>query len=409
MTAEQKTISALVKTLFGGAPFSVASEGEHASLIKAWGMGVLRKYFFYKRCVDFLTKKSSSVETKTYLMICFFRLDESKAPEKLANKLVANAVHANVSKSLVNAVLRRYLLEKEKLEEKFRGDMSAYFNMSSGLLRKIKEDHPNWRELLEVLRRQPKVCICINTKKTTLQLYAKLLQDKDIQFTPLKRGFAILTAIKIQELPGYDEGYFWVQSEANQIMGDILPQGNNSKILDACAAPGGKTALLSTLFGKKSTIMATDVDKERVERLDENIMRLQLDVDVHIHDWEQQGMLEKFDLIWVDAPCSSTGVIAKHPEVAIQERDVLKNVEKQKSILANAWASLNEGGTLVYTTCSLIRAENEGIIQTLLDKKEALEVKVLPKSSINSDVGAYIEGKSSNDFLFIAILMRNKS
>ena len=133
LTAEKKAIAALKNTILHQGAFSLSEHEQHAGLIKAWGMGVLRRYFFYQRCVERFVKTGTPEDRKFYLMICFFRLDNSDALEALTNKLVAQAGTNKLPKPLVNAVLRRYIRERSALEEKFRGDLAVHYNMTPGL------------------------------------------------------------------------------------------------------------------------------------------------------------------------------------------------------------------------------------------------------------------------------------
>ncbi|MFX6609846.1 SAM-dependent methyltransferase, partial [Acinetobacter baumannii] len=196
--------------------------------------------------------------------------------------------------------------------------------------------------------------------------YLAKLQSLDIQARAClfsEAGIVLEQSVQITQLPGFEQGWFSVQDEHAQLCATLLPDLNNKTVIDACAAPGGKTAHLLEKF-KPAQLIAIDQDPSRLVRVTENLNRLALDqshTEILAADATKWTPVQPVDCIVLDAPCSATGVIRRHPDIRLlrQSSDIAQTIELQKQILEHMWQQLKVGGTLLYITCSILKSENE--------------------------------------------------
>lgn len=398
VNVEKITIECLEKTLAQGAPFDVSHLDAQVRRVKALGLGVLRHYFFYAFCVNRYASKKTPLSTRLYLMVAMFQLDETKSPEKLVNTLVEKAKDCHVPSPMVNAILRKYLLERGKLRIKTRGRGDIQYNIRQSLFDAIRAQHEHWREWLTLWKKIPNVCLRINTMIVSTEMFLAALQKLQIDFLVTQEGCVILREkIAIPRLPGYSEGWFIVISESNQKTLEHLPPIVPKKVLDACSAPGGKAFLLRERYGQGVQILATDRDPKRIQRLEENNLRLKLGLTIQAVDWEVHGIDETFDLVWADVPCSATGVIGKHPEIAVVPRNDLQNITIQRKLLTKLWSRVSPGGFLVYTTCSVLKEENEEQVAWLLSQHD---------NSQYMQHGQYFVSQESLDIIYFCLIKK---
>ena len=414
-TAENTTITKLERTLYHQQPFQVGANDPNAGQVKAWGLGVLRRHAFYCYCQERFLKKSTPTKVRVFLMLAMFRIDsQSSDHAKLVNHLVDKAKALNIQAAMVNAVLRRYLIEKTKLEQKTRGMVSVQYNVREDLLDKIKEQHQNWREIIRSMQQESRICLRVNVDKIAQPDFIAALKKHESSYAVDDQSGAVVLqqSVNITSIPGYNEGWFSVISAANQKLIAILPavkKGERIRALDACAAPGGKSMLLREKYGKEANIVATDLDEERLTRLEENNQRLGLNLDCQQRDWQKdQGVDGEFDLVWADVPCSATGVIAKHPEIAICSRDDLQNATIQRELLTRLWSEVKVGGVLIYSTCSVLEEENGEVVQWFLS--EQIDAQVEPGTTdalIESQHGRYFTSEHSRDFVYVCAIKKS--
>lgn len=407
--AEKRTVSLLEKAIYQGAHFDVSEEKESPAKIKAWGLGVLRGFFFYEYCCQALLKRGTDRTIQVYLMMAMFRLDERpKESALLTNTLVESAKKMHISGSLVNAVLRLFLMKRKDLDVKARGRATIQYNMRPSLLDRLKSQQEGWREVVRYMQQRPEVVLRVNAEKAEEETFFKALTEARIEFVNDGRMVVLKGGARIREIPGYIEGWFTVVSESNQKLLSILPSMSSPKVLDACAAPGGKSFLLREKYGRKATILSTDIDPNRVSLLEDNNKRLGLNLHISQRDWSKERPDEVFDLIWADVPCSATGVISKHPEVAVYERDDMQNIVLQQNILKNLWQSVAPGGYLVYTTCSILEEENSGQIQEFLrENLDACVVHEEERGLFASSFGAYMTSDNSRDIIYVCKIKKS--
>ena len=199
--------------------------------------------------------------------------------------------------------------------------------------------------------------------------------------------------MQIPELPGFDAGWFSVQDEHAQLCAQLLPDLNGKVVIDACAAPGGKTAHILEKFSP-ATLVALDQDPKRLLRVTENLERLQLtdtqQVEILAADATRWTATEPVDCIVLDAPCSAIGVMRRHPDIRLlrQSADIQQTVELQQQILEQMWSQLKVGGTLLYITCSILKAENEQQMQQFFAQHaDAKEIKIATDYGVEQQYG----------------------
>lgn len=271
---------------------------------------------------------------------------------------------------LINAVLRRFQREQEALLATIDADPGVRWSAPDWLAQRFAEDWPDdWQALLAAQNARAPMTLRINRRQTTVADYQAQLAAAGIAAEPLT-GFAdalVLTEpVGVEALPGFGEGLCSVQDGAAQLAAGLLCPANGARVLDACAAPGGKAAHLLEMAD--IDLLALDSDPARLERVDETLARLQLAATTQAADaaapdawWDGR----RFDAILLDAPCSGSGVIRRHPDIKWLRRpdDPDRLAHSQKRLLAALWPLLAPGGRLLYATCSVFAQENEKVVE----------------------------------------------
>lgn len=282
--------------------------------------------------------------------------------------------------SFINGCLRRFLREQGDLMALTDKSPPAVWNHPQWWIDRVRKDHPaRWEKILRANNSRAPLILRVNKQKTTQALYIQALIAMNIGASPVgEYGVILADARPVASLPGFAEGHFSVQDAAAQLAAPLLLDGLMSasghgqsglNILDACAAPGGKTAHLLELADCEVT--ALDIDARRCERISQNLQRLGLQARILVGDasrpnawWD--GRL--YDGILLDAPCTASGIVRRHPDVRWLRRptDIAQLASIQANLLATLWPLLKPGGRLVYCTCSVFRAEGEQQIQTFV-------------------------------------------
>lgn len=300
------------------------------------------------------------------------------------------------AKGLVNGVLRNFLRQKEQICAEVDLKPSQKFSHPQWFFKAMRKAYPdNWQQILEANNQIAPLTLRNNSlfqsKETLLAAIESL--DVSANFHPdCEQGIRLNQSTDITALPSFAEGGFSVQDAAAQQAAQILQPQAGDKILDACAAPGGKTSHLLEYSQAKADVLALEKDPERIERLAENLYRLDLTCDYQVADaahpeqwWDQQP----FDKILLDAPCSATGIIRRHPDIKWHRtpEDIEELVVIQKSILQALWHTLKPGGKLLYATCSVLPEENgRQIAEFLKTYPEAREVKIEANWATHSEL-----------------------
>ena len=283
-------------------------------------------------------------------------------------------------RGLINAVLRNYQRKQEELDLLAINHDAGKYGHPSWLLKLLKQSYPNnWETIVSANNNKAPMWLRVNEQHYSRDEYLALLQQQDISATVHSEARNALKLDKpcdVTNLPGFDQGWVSVQDAAAQLSVDFLKPQDNELILDCCAAPGGKTAHILERT-KNCQVVAIDCDEFRLKRVYDNLERLKLKAKVICADArkpEQWWKGEKFDRILLDAPCSATGVIRRHPDIKWLRRanDIEALAELQKEIVDAMWSQLKVGGTMVYATCSITPQENaQQVIDFLSRTKDA--------------------------------------
>ena len=361
------------------------SESLHdLSLAKSLTYSTIRFYHQLNDIVSSLLK--SPIERKHLDIHCLILLGAnqilySNIPSHAAifeTVEVANILDKSWAKGLVNAILREIDRKQDTLLN------NTHYSHPSWLVKKIKRYYPkNFEQIFSQNNIQAPMTIRVNPSYS-LDSYKKSLELIGIDSVKLAvapQSLVLKNAVDVFLLPKFNNGSCYVQDASAQLAAHIIEPKDNERILDACAAPGGKTIHLSEL-APNSVITALDCNISRLEKLKENINRHKIkNVAVAIGNAQNQDWWngEKFDKILIDAPCSATGIIRRHPDIKLlrKPKDINALIALQKEILGNLWTLLKPGGILVYSTCSILKSENEEQISSFFDShKDATEEKI---------------------------------
>lgn len=310
------------------------------------------------------------------IMIGLYQLLYTRIP---AHAALAETVNGAVTlkkpqlKGLINGVLRQFQRQQDILNERFQNNENRFLH-PSWLLARIKKAYPEqWEKITEGNNQKPPMWLRVNQIHHSREDYLVLLEKEGISATADdSHPYAIRleTPCNVNLLPGFNEGWVTVQDRSAQRCAELLAPENKENILDLCAAPGGKTTHILEI-APEAQVLAIDIDEQRLNRVKENLNRLKLHAIVKSGDgrYPEQwcsGML--FDRILLDAPCSATGVIRRHPDIKWLRRDedIAQLAQIQKEILQAIWPYLKSGGTLVYATCSILPEENNQQVDEFL-------------------------------------------
>ena len=317
----------------------------------------------------------------------------------------------------LNLALRNFLKSKSELASAMSSESSRYSH-PQWMIDRIRSEWPTrWEVILEANNTKPPMVLRINPDHATIADYLKKLQDVGIEAFPDETspvGVCLKQPAVVSDLPGYYDGTVSVQDTASQLVAPIMDVQKNHRVLDACAAPGGKTAHILEMYFPVGKMVAVDKDARRCERIRENLDRTGFSATVHhadvacTKDW-WDGV--PFDRILVDAPCSGFGVIPRHPDIKHhrQPEDIQNWTREQYRILSALWPLLKYGGKLIYTTCSILDCENVGQVEKFLMHHPDCVAESLPaKIGFPRRVGGYqrLQGMYTGDGFFYARLKR---
>ena len=285
--------------------------------------------------------------------------------------------------AFLNACLRRFLRERDALLAALAGDPVATWNHPRWWIARLQKEWPrDWQSMLAANNAQAPMVLRVNAQKSTPAQYLNALEAINIiAFEQLPYAVVLERAVPVHLLPGFAEGVVSVQDGSAQRAAPLLLEGLRSgtplRVLDACAAPGGKTAHLLEYAGPDAQLQLTalDVDPVRCQRIAQNLSRIGMQARVLAHDgarpqdwWQQHCSGELFDAILLDAPCTASGIVRRHPDVRWlrRESDIAQLAQVQERLLAALWPLVKPGGRLLYCTCSVFRAEGDGQIEAFL-------------------------------------------
>lgn len=355
---------------------------DQRSLCQQLSYGVLRLYPTLQALADpLLQKKLKNKDQDIYALLLtgIYQLRELRIPAHAALSETVDAASKlgkNWAKGLLNACLRQYQRRQSELEAGALTSEAGRFAHPQWMIDAIRQDWPeHWQQVLTANNQQAPMLLRVNQQKCTVDDYQQLLADQQISSQRLEQcpqGLLLDRACDVSELPHFADGWVSVQDGAAQQVVSLLDLQSGMQVLDACAAPGGKTAhMLETV--PDLSVLALDIDEQRLQRVTETLDRLSLNgqtetADAADTDSWWQGRL--FDRILVDAPCSGSGVIRRHPDIKLLRRpdDIAQLALRQQQLLDNLWPLLKPDGILVYTTCSVFDRENAGQIHAFLQR-----------------------------------------
>lgn len=362
------------------------------AFVQALTFGVFRFYFrlqFFAKKLIHKPLKAKDRDIYHLILLGLFQLIYLQTPPHAAIKeTVEAAVELNKlwAKGFINAVLREYLRQADSLEKAAEANEEAKTAHPKWLLNKIKKAWPNdWMSIIEANNQNPPFILRVNARKMSREDYLSVLDSgaTSLSATPLSAtpllyspvGIKMDKPVDVKALPLFDEGALSVQDGAGQLAASLLEPFPDCRVLDACAAPGGKLCHLLEYEPAIKEAVAIDVSTEKTNKIKDNLKRLGLQATVLTGDastpsewWD--GIL--FDRILCDAPCSATGVIRRHPDIKLSRKpeDIPRLAKTELELLNALWPLLKENGLLLYATCSLLPEENEEVIEKFLNLHE---------------------------------------
>lgn len=393
-------------------------ERDHA-LLRELCYGTLRAYPRLEAILAQLLSrpmKSRDRELKALALLGLYQLSEMRTPDHAAVSATVDATAAINRKSargLINAVLRRFLRERDALHEKLSPDARAA--MPAWLWALIGRNWPAQRDAIAAAANsRPPLTLRVNRQRGTRENYLSLLAEEAIEASAgelCADAITLFDGRDVSELPGFAEGTVSVQDEAAQLAATLLAPIAGERILDACAAPGGKSCHLLELE-PSIDLVCCDNSRERLKRVSGNLERLGQSAQLCCGDLrtppDELTAAPLFDAILVDVPCSATGVIRRHPDIKLlrRETDIDGFCEQQAAILDGCWALLNPGGRLLYVTCSILGAENSDIIAAFTSRTiNAREVTLaVPHAQTCTHGLQLLPGTKGADGLYFALI-----
>ena len=367
---------------------SIVSERDRG-LYHELTMGCLRQWYGLKAItLPLLTKPLDNEALESCLYLGLYQLLCTRIPAHAAISETVDAVKQlgfQPMSGLVNAVLRRVSRETEE----FQTALEQAHGLPSWLFKRLKKDWPEHvDELCHNLKQSAPLTLRVNDRQVSRDEYLDILDEAAIKAHECDLsdvGIVLEQNTNITLLPGFEAGGFSVQDEHAQLCASLLPNLDGKIVVDACAAPGGKTAHILEKFQPKKLI-ALDHDAKRLVRVTENLERLELnavsEVEILTADATSWTAEQPVDCIVLDAPCSAIGVMRRHPDIRLlrQSTDIPKTVDLQKQILNHMWQQLKVGGTMLYITCSILKAENEQqMVNFFAEHADAEEIKIEAK------------------------------
>ena len=330
--------------------------------------------------------------------------DETQAPypvHTLVNQAVEAARRQRQTQGqapFINACLRRFLRERDDLVAATESSVTARWNHPDWWVQRLQADHPeHWMDLLAQAQTPAPMTLRVNRSTTSVPQVQAALLALGVTATPVgASGLQLHKALPVQQLPGFMQGQVSVQDAAAQLAAPLLMQGLDParpwRVLDACAAPGGKTGHLLEI-SPHAQVLALDVDAQRCERIHQNLERLQVRAEVCAADAAQPPQWwdgQPFDAILLDAPCTASGIVRRHPDVRWLRRpeDSAQLAQTQAQLLKVLWPLLKPGGRLLYCTCSVFKAEGDGVVDSFLQRNTDAQFCASPRHLIPGVVPA---------------------
>lgn len=380
--------------------------------IRDLSYGTLRYYGQLRAILRLLLNKPiEDKRVENLLLITLYQLLYSRATQHtVVNQAVecAGVLQPRLG-GLVNAVLRNFIRRQAELVEYVQADQEAKYNYPSWWIKELsRQYHEQANAILAVGNGHPPMTLRVNRHWGTVDAYLTLLVEHDMAATIITTdAIKLEKPVNVDRLPGFSAGWVSVQDAGAQHASRLLDVKDGMRVLDACAAPGGKTTHILELANVD--LSALDIDANRLDRVRENLHRLDMQANLSVGNAAKPNAWwngNKFDRILADVPCSASGVVRRHPDIKWLRRleDIAGFAVQQKEIIQSLWPLLNSGGKLLYATCSLFKQENEMVIANFLDThNDACRIEI----SIPNCVNGQLLPNAQHDGFFYALLQKS--
>lgn len=364
-------------------------KAEDQAFIKDICFGSLRWHYPINTLLDQLLVKplkQKDRDIECLLRVGLYQLAYQETPDHAAvNETVkaSKALKKPWAKGLINGVMRSFIREKDRFLESITAEIA--YSFPSWLKKRVKKAWPeHWQDILTASNQRAPMTLRVNLSKQTREQYLTHLDSVGIAakaHPTVNSAIVMESPVKVFELPEFAEGAVSVQDAAAQMAGTLLQCESGMRVLDACAAPGGKTGhILESVTDLE--VWALDQDPERLQRVNENLSRIGVTAKLvaadanALADWHD-GRL--FDRILLDAPCSATGVIRRHPDIKLLRKasDISQLVEQQANLMDSLWSILKPNGYMLYATCSILPKENEEQITQFISRNDNVAVQTI--------------------------------
>ena len=402
-------------------------DGKDKGLLQELCYGVLRHLPELEHDVREFIKKPLTGKQRVghfLMLVGIYQIKYTRIPDHAAFNETVSAckpLKCDHLKGVINGVLRNFQRQQNTLtsENKQKSDLpdAIAFNHPSWFIKKIQSAYPEqWQNVLNANMQRPPMWLRVNQLHHNIDEYLALLAVDNIEHLLVDEkssAIRLTEAVDVNKLPGFAQGWVSIQDGAAQQAALLLDCQPNDIVLDCCAAPGGKTCHILEYSPNIKSITAIDIEASRLERVKENLQRLNLQANIIAGDastpdnwWDG----EHFDRILLDAPCSGTGVIRRHPDIKWlrKAQDIAVLTELQQDILKNSWSLLKPGGTLLYATCSILPEENSQQVLSFIEKNQDAELVAITDNV--TDIGWQIlPNDNSMDGFYYAKLVKKIS
>jgi 16S rRNA (cytosine967-C5)-methyltransferase len=425
MESAQHVAAQKVLRVLGGATLTRALGARDGSadqaLVQELSFGTLRFLGQLRAIVRALAHRvPHDPGIEALLWVALYQLIHTRAPvHAVVDCAVRAASHARrpAARGMVNAVLRNFLRRDRSLLAEIGRDPEARFSYQRWWIERVRVEYPDrYEQILDAGNARPPLCLRANVRRTTAEALIASFAAEGIGATPAGAAAVIVERPQsVITLPGYADGLFSVQDAAAQLAAPLLGVQSGMRVLDACAAPGGKTTHLAELASMDLT--ALDIDAMRMQKVSENLSRLGLQAKLVVGDagdpsswWDGRP----FDRILADVPCTASGVIRRHPDGKWlrRETDIASFAEQQRRLLDALWALVAPGGRLLYSTCSLFRVENADQIDACVGRHgDAARVHLDSPASLRASEGQLLpvegDAEHNHDGFFYALIAKS--
>ena len=424
-----RILAALIRDQ-GSLTSHLESTREHAGfqLIQEYCYGCCRWFYLLQHFINALLSKplkQKDSDLLGLLLLGIYQLREMRTPDHAAiNETVAAADELGKpwARGLVNAVLRNYLRQREALETAAASSRLALISSHPDWL--VSTLHHNWPQsagsILENNNRRAPMTLRVNLARTSRKNAGSILKSAGMGF---REGTVAASAIvldrphPVASLPGFTAGLVSIQDEGSQLAAPLLDLRPGHRVLDACSAPGGKLCHMLESEHSLSDVIALDMNADRLHRVEDNLQRLGLRADCRIANAAETNSWwdgRQFERILLDAPCSATGVIRRHPDIKLlrSPQSITELVQRQQRLLEALWPCLAADGLLLYATCSILPQENSEQMARFAGRHADAKIESMPGEwGVECAVGRQLLPVKQNgpDGFFYCLLRKQSS